>query len=344
MGTIIDKAQDENFFYLVSRKAARWNELRSSWQGKKIERVYLSPNLAGFSCHCPGYHVQCLEKSFFDLLDPTNLADQIDRIAYSVFIMNNNDIRLFRNPDHYARLYEASPTTIFVAWDWDNHHWLELSTFLAAFSDIYAPAHHENLYILSRFNWLLVGPVYCACVQWSRAFIEEHFPEIVSRSRSNDPLGKHIPYTTFRFRQQVLSSLSQYYPSIGFSDPSFHKRTELDRWQEWCGHKAHWIVPVLNDVPIRIFDALITGGIPIVPESLRFLPPLDALPEDFLVGYNPLDVLRPQEVVEKANRRFDLQGEEGIRARNRLAIEKHHGDVRIQQILDFVERALRTSP
>lgn len=93
-------------------------------------------------------------------------------------------------------------------------------------------------------------------------------------SDAGDVLG-----SLFWHLNRVISTLSRAFSSIGFSIESFHGRSKEDRLQEWCSHKRHWIMPVLNDVPIRIFDALLTGGSPTVPESMRSLPSVNKIPE-----------------------------------------------------------------
>jgi hypothetical protein len=228
--------------------------------------------------------------------------------------------------------------TLFVAWDWDNHHWLENSAFVAAHSDMYCPAHHENLYLLSRYNWLISGPVYCASIQWARSFLCERLPEMIAVVRSNDPLGKHVPYGMFSFRNLVLSTLNGHYPSIGFSDQSFHGRGPVDRLQEWCRHKLHWIAPVLNDVAIRIFDALITGGIPIVPASMKMLPLIREIPEEHILFFEPTDIVSPKALVERGLARFDAGGADKLVERHRYALDHHHGDTRMATMFGFLAR------
>lgn len=252
--------------------------------------------------------------------------------------MNNNDVAQ-SGMQHYAEVYSTCNKTIFVAWDFDNHHWLELSTFLAAHSDLYLPAHHENLYLLSRYNWLTAGPVYASTIQWSRKFLTDHLAEMLTAERSDAPLGKHIHYPAFRFRAQVISTLNQYYPSIGFSDSTFHDRTTEDRLNEWYSHKSHWIVPVLNDVPIRIFDALVTGGIPIVPESLCFLPPVNEISRDHILFYGPQDIIDPRKIVAKATKLFDAGGVDKMVERHVYALNHHHSSTKILQILKYVNEA-----
>lgn len=324
--------QSDSFFQLALAKNTRITTLRKHFSREGFNRIFLSANLAGFEFAMPGFSTGFLEKGFFQKTDPIELNRKKALLDGAVVIINNNDVDM----SCYADIYNHCDKTCFIGWDWDNHHWLELSTFLAAHSDIYAPAHHENLYLLSRYNWLTCGPVYCATVQWSRRFLTDHLSEMLQADRSAEPLGKHIPYTPFRFRLQVITTLSQHYSSIGFSDRTFHVRTPGERLREWYSHKMHWIVPVLNDVPIRIFDALVTGGIPIVPESLRLLPPVNAISLEHILFYNPADIVSPKNLVARANTLFDEGGHDRIAERHRYALEHHHGNSRIRQMLSYV--------
>lgn len=333
--------QNESFFHLAVAKKTRIDHLSQYFSEHGIKKVFLSANLSGFECCFPRTRVCFLEKGFFHEIDPVKKAEKQSSLEGAVVIVNNNDVGLDGGMPHYAEFYNQCVNTIFVAWDWDNHHWLELSTFLAAHSDLYAPAHHENLYLLSRYNWLLCGPVYCATVQWPRKYLTERLDEMLQAKRSPTPLGMHIPYNPFSFRMRVIATLSQHYPSIGFTDRNFHVRTPEDRLREWCSHKIHWIVPVLNDVPIRIFDALVTGGIPIVPESLRLLPPINTIPRDHILFYGPNDIICPEKLVARANAIFDEGGSDQLVERHRYALKHHHGDSRVRQMLGYVDEVVK---
>jgi len=332
--------QSERFFHLAVAKDLRIAALKQHFSRTGLRRVFVSPNLGAFECAIEGVEVATLESDFFQEMDPDRRAAKMAQLAGCVVIVNNNDLSAAEARDGYVEFFHACQATAFVTWDWDNHHWLELSTFLAVFSDIYAPAHHENLYLLSRHNWLIAGPVYCSSVQWPRKFLTEQLPTMLAAERSNDPLGMHIPYTRFGFRLQMISTLAQHYPTIGFSTHAFHGRAPEDRLKEWYSHKTHWIAPVLNDVPIRIFDALVTGGIPIVPDSLRFLPPVSAIPREFIAFYSPSDVVAPQVCVERANSLFDEGGDDGVVARHVLGLQKYHGEASVRQMLGYTAEKL----
>lgn len=326
-------SQDEFYFRLAVLKNSRVERLKDHFSRIRCKKIFISATLSGFDFKLAGWDVEYLEKGFFHCLDYHALEQKLAYLEDSIVVVNNNDVAFQEGMPHYAEFYTRSNRTIFVAWDFDNHHWLELSTFLAAHSDLYLPAHHENLYLLTRYNWLTAGPIYAGTIQWSRRFLTEHLPLMLTAERSDAPLGMHIPYPAFRFRMQVIATLNQHYPSIGFSDSTFHERTTEDRLKEWYSHKCHWVVPVLNDVPIRMFDALVTGGIPIVPESLRFLSPVNEISRDHILFYGPQDILEPKKIVAKANEIFDEGGVDKMVERHIYALNYHHATTKIHQIL-----------
>jgi len=331
---LVKFAQNDTFFHLAALKNSRANALKAWFADKALSRVILGANINGFGCQIPDCTVEYLEKGFFLETDEAIRAEKRTHLEGAIVIVNNNDVG--QAEAEFANFYTQCDKTIFVAWDWDNHHWLDLSTFLAAHSDVYAPAHHENLYLLTRYNWATVGPVYCGTIQWSRQFLADNIVKIVTAIRSNSPLGKHIPYAPFTYRNRVVSMLSQHYPSIGFSDHKFHVRTTDERLEEWCTHKVHWIAPVLNDVAIRIFDALSTGGIPVVPASMQFLPPIKDISREYILFSTPDDVIDPKPLIERAVAIFDAGGVDGIVSRHRYALDHHHGDQRMADVMAFV--------
>ena len=246
---------------------------------------------AGFEL--PGVETVSLEKNWFERAMKGELQEMAAAVAGAIVLINNNDLAVGESAPGYVRLFGQSPDTIFLGWDYDNHHWMESSLALAAHTDLYFPAHNENMYLLSKVNALTSGPIPCACVQWTPKFLADNLVEMLRRERSDEPLGMHFFYQQFAFRNQTVVTLNQKYKQIGFAERSFQAKSPADRLAEWMDHKTHWIIPVLNDVPIRIFDALASGGIPIIPESLRFLAPIAGLPRDSVVFYGPDDIFPP---------------------------------------------------
>jgi hypothetical protein len=330
--------QQDAFFQLAALKSQRLHRLRQTFGGQPPHRLVLGPRIVDLDPRPPGWTVDRLAPGFFDVAPGPELDARCAQLADAVVVVNNNDLGRGDGPPAYCDFYARCERTVFIGWDWDNHHWLDRSAMLAAHCDLYAPAHHENLYLMTRYNPCTVGPVYCGTVQWASRTLSEQLPRLIEQPRSDQPLGMHIPYGSFVHRNRIVNTLNRHFTTVGFSDPSFHERSAQERLLEWSGHKAHWIVPVLNDVPIRLFDALATGGIPLVPASLQHLAPARDIPQAHIVFYGPHDVIDPQTVVARANALFDEAGADGIVARHRLALEQHHGNVRIQQMLTAAAR------
>ncbi len=343
--TLLDFTQNPSFFSLCAQKQLRFETLKTFFNTRQhIQQFFIGQDINRFSAELEGWDIHTLPPGFFNEQDSLQREKNKKALEGSVVILNNNDLARSRPTGGYADFYATCDKTIFCIWDWDNHHWLENSCFAAAHSDLYFPAHHENIFLLTRYNWLTAPSVHCASIQWSRSFLANSIRQIVDTERSNIPLGKHVPYAMFPFRNSVIQTLSNSYPSVGFSSQAFHDRSPEDRFAEWCSHKVHWIMPVLNDIPIRIFDALITGGIPIVPSSLKLLPGVQDIPEEFMLFFNPLDVIQPADLVQRALTRFDSQGVDGIVKRHRYALEHHHGTQRILSILALTAKEFGLHP
>jgi hypothetical protein len=334
--SMMDLGQNPGFFPLAVQKQLRIGALKAFFKNRKVSRVFIGEDINRFEAENKDCEISSLGPDFFNESSETIRAQSREKLEGAVVILNNNDIARSRQSGGYADFFARCEKTIFCAWDWDNHHWLENSCFVAAHSDVYCPAHHENLYLLTRYNWLTAGPVYCGSIQWSRPFLTNRIEQIVGAVRSNAPLGQHVPYEMFPFRNSVISTLAARFPSVGFSSQSFHGRSPEDRLREWSTHKIHWVMPVLNDVPIRIFDALITGGIPIVPSSLKLLPGIREIPEESIFFFSPMDVVDPGALVAAALARFDSGGLDQIVKRHRFALEFHHGEERIRVLLGYL--------
>jgi hypothetical protein len=235
--------------------------------------------------------------------------------------------------ERLANLYYQLPKTIFAIHDYDNHHWFNNNLQAAIFSDIYVPSHQADNLIASRVNPNIVGGIPCGTNQWSMEFIKQNRSSIFTCQRSDQPLGKYYFYEKFTYRNKAISTLAQNFSSISLLDKDFHALSQEQKWSEWCAYKVHWIIPVLNDLPIRFFDALITGGIPLVPKGL--LPFISALkiPESFYIPYGPLDLIESKEFIRRSSERFDLEGETGIKERHEFAVKNFHVDIIIEKII-----------
>ena len=319
-------SQNEDLYNLLLKKNQRNRHLKDSLKQNYSGKIYLTDHIFHAVRHKP----KNSQIEFF------NMQTAPDSFENSIVVLSNNNVMVDNNLDKFITLYLKSPSSVFAIWDFDNHHWFALSGMLAAVSDLYVPTHADNLEPLSRYNNIMAGPVTSGVIQWPKEFLEENLDIITKTERSNNPLGTHIEYPQFPLRMKNLKTLHRTLPSVKLVDGSYHSRSMIDRFTECCSHKSHWIVPVLNDAPIRIFDALITGGIPIVPRSLKYHKDVVNL-WDHVVFYDYEDIQAPWEVTNKANQMFDSSGEQGVLDRHRLICYNHHVDNRVETILKAIE-------
>jgi hypothetical protein len=325
-GQISAISQHEIIYNIQQNKNAHVRNLREGMFQNYSGQIYITDHIFHAVRHAPEYSVI----NFFSMQTaPANFEN-------SIVILSNNNVMVDGTLDKFIQLYQNSPTSIFVIWDFDNHHWLALSCMLATFSDLYVPTHADNLELLSRFNNTMAGPVPSGVIQWPKEFLEDNIDVITKTERSNEPLGTHIDYPQFINRDRILKKLSKQMDKVKLVDGSYHSRSMEDRFKEWCSHKVHWIVPVLNDAPIRIFDALITGGIPIIPKSLKYHKAIVDI-WDHVVFYDYLDIENPKLITEKAIKMFDERGEQGMLDRHRISCYNNHVDSRIETILKAIE-------
>jgi len=333
--TMLDTLEHDGFVNLAYEKAQRIKRLSAKFAGRRPDKLFLlnsSINLGWLRPRLPGVEVKLLDIEYFKVEDDAEFARRAEEIRGGIVIVTNNDVSRC-GLTSYARFYEHCEETVFCAWDFDNHHWLQVSIFLAAFSDTYTPAHRDNLYLLTKFNPYITPVENCGVVQWDEDFIRENLRAMIEGERVDEPLGRHTPYARFKYRQRVMMRLHEVFPAVGPADPGFHGMTREEKLKEWAGHKLHWIIPTLDDVPIRMADALITGGIPIVPVSQRYLLQKEGFDPNWMVFYTVADLIDdPAGVVRRGLAQFEAGGREGVRKRIEFALEHLHGNARLSNI------------
>jgi hypothetical protein len=175
-------------------------------------------------------------------------------------------------------------------------------------------------------------PIPSGTFVWSREFLNQNADLIFGTSRIDMPLGRHSLYG-YPFRNSVIVTLNKSFDSICFSEGNAMLLDDpYENLVRMCRHKLHWVVPLLNDLSTRVFDILISGGIPIVPESLRAHPGIKCVHPDDILFYNVSDILNPHPLVISGIQLFDRNGCAGI-ARRFLTGWESHADCRLANAL-----------
>lgn len=300
---------------------------------KNIFIIYNSTNYCYVNNYIQGFQIQkiCIEK-----LISASIDEIINLFKDSVIVMTNN---LFAQIgiDKLSIIYEQLHNSVWIIQDYDNHHWIENSIQASVFADIYFPAHMDGeIGLLTKINPNVPYFLPCGSNQWSRNFINLHLDDFLKVSRKFEPLGKYYFYEKFLHRNKVINSLNKYFKNIRFVDNDFHQLDENEKWNEWIVYLYHWIIPTANDLPIRFFDALITGGIPIVPKAL--IPYLNVLgiPENFYITFSSINILEPNNFINQFCESKNINCFEDIIQRHEFGMKHFHID-------QIIAKAINTS-
>jgi hypothetical protein len=327
MTALTSATEDNNFFPLAYYKDQERIRKRIFFSANGIKKIIVITNLTNFinfSSVINGHVIHPMpEKEFSGLAENVSRCREI--LDGAVVILTNNNVAKI-GVEKAATIIEASPNTIFAIHDFDNHHWHEHSLQCALLADIYAPAHLSDFAIAGRINSALVAGIPCGSIQWNKQFMLLHLPEMLNNQRKSEPLGMHTYYGKFKYRNSILATVNKVFPSVGFLKQDFHERSDLERWQEWISYPVHWIAPVFNDLPLRFFDSLITGGIPLVPNALAPYLNFLKIPENFYICYSPTDLINTNEFVKRALIKFEDKGAYSRLERHAFAIENYHVD------------------
>jgi len=295
----------------------------------RVGHVYMGAHLKHARPIEPGRRYVALEENFLDS-PPTDIPPG------STFLLLNNDIG--KNLMQYVAFYNAHPEVLFVVWDWDSQHWIQMSALVAMNCDYYVSASSDNTFLLSHFNPHILGPVFAGVHQWSRDFLLRRF-DMMTAPRAETPFGPHVHYAKYPKRSRAVAALAQHFESVKFADNQYKAKTDEDNLREWAGYKSHWIVPVLGGVPIRVYNAMITGGIPILPSFYRNVPEVAGLGTSPLF-YEVHDLLAPQAINAAANARFDSDGGAGLVQRISDAMATQHVDTRCDHIVRMLQQSI----
>lgn len=247
-------------------------------------------------------------------------------------------------------LYDNYGEDIVVAlWHWDNHHGFTNNFKSALAGDLIYPSHlNTAAYLWSPAS--VVGPVIPACVgQWSSAEAARLFDQYGLQSRKHSMLLNYVLYETYTERNEILQQIQDVAPEhcierrmMPRTDISryFTKRPD-ERFQEWAIYKATIILPLNQDVSTRLFDALLSGMVPIVApfacEIDRIIPVEEQLEMGF-VRLTSFDIDQVVSAINESLERFDGMGIDGVLGRHRYAIEHHLIINRVTAILENVYR------
>lgn len=342
LAKVINMAQQnleaEILFSINLNKEKIYSYKKDLFLNSTFKDIFIVYNLTNYGHVSDRINDQIIKKIELQKFKSASANELIELLKDSIIIMTNN-LFAYIGIDKLSIIYESLPNSLWIIQDYDNHHWIENSIQAAIFADIYLPAHMDGeINLFTKLNPNIPCFLPCGSNQWSTKFICEHYDDLINISRQLLPLGKYYFYEKFIHRNKVINSLNNHYKSIGIVDKDFHQLSNEEKWNEWIDYRYHWIIPTANDLPIRFFDALITGGIPIVPKSLSPFVNMLKIPEKFYKTFSAEDIIEPANLINYLNDSFEINSTEAIIERHLFALENYHIDQIILKLINITKK------
>lgn len=251
-----------------------------------------------------------------------------------------------------ARLRNSGFDGPIVGWFWDNHHHILVNYPVAEALDVAIPGHAFAAGYLANRRSMLTAPVPLCVTQWSAREAERCFAAGLGKPRHDTLYGGFVRYGFARRRNELVERLQE----AGFDRLSFLEETTLrsyfgrsgeDRFADWMGHKVSLCLPLARDLSQRLFDALVTGQVPIVSSDIddldAVIPPevQEALP---IIRFDRYEVADVREAHARALAAYDAGSEAAALERHRYALERHTFEVRISEVLDAMTSLASVQP
>ena len=249
-------------------------------------------------------------------------------------------VHLYKEHEALRKLRESGFDGAVAGWFWDNHHHVFDNYSAAADLDVCIPGHAFAAGYLRSRRYISVPPVPLCVTQWSTAEGARFFAQHGGMKRTDSLYGGFVRYEFANKRNDLIRSLIE----RGMDGVYFLEEDALeryfglplaDRFQAWCSHKVSICLPLSGDLSQRLFDALLTGQIPIVPEDIHDLDqviPAALQAELPIIRFSKYTAAAVAEAHAKALRAFDRDGEAGVLRRHRFALG-HTFAPRVRSIL-----------
>ncbi len=242
-------------------------------------------------------------------------------------------------------IMSARPRVLTLCFGWDHHHMARIHALMSIKFDIFIPMHESSVDYLRSLIGLVTRPV-SAFSQFTNPWvIDDLAKEALLRPRSDAVYGKFTGYghprdaLIERCRNELEGSVIECRP--GFDNTGdYFKISERERFFDWASYKVSLSLSINNDVPMRIYDALLTGQIPLVSRNITGFEHIfseaeqKALPIIRFSFEHPLAI---KAAWQRALKRFNEDGDAGIMRRHECVRRHHLLENRLKTLLDILD-------
>lgn len=228
---------------------------------------------------------------------------------------------------------KAHPDSVFSLWYWDNHVAYNDNFKVALATDLNFISHNLGVpgYLTNPASAVAAHIPLC-CAQFGMDEIRQEIASSLHTPRSNQGLFNYVVYENapraqmMRQWQAELGQLAEFKLMPSNDRTRYWNLSRHERFQEWSRYKCSVVVPLVNDLSTRVFDALAAGQIPIIPESVQDFDTVCSREQQAQLGIvriPELSAVALAQGIAEAVTNFDALGAQGVVARSEYVV--NHG-------------------
>lgn len=331
-----------------------WPEQRQADLTQKIKRLVASPTRRFCYLHSTILHEnlpKALSENPHAFLDTNQIVgtnwDQLDiqhsynEPCFYIITAHGSDM----SEAIWAIRAKAHHDSVFSVWFWDNHVAYNDNFKTALAADLCYISHNLGVpgYLTNPISAVLRHIPAC-CAQFGKQELVESIQSRPS-NRIDKAIFNYVIYDKAP-RSQLIHTLSNqisHCADFKLMESNDRNRywglTRQQRIDEWKSYKSSVILPLVNDLSTRVFDALATGQIPIIPDTVNDLEnviPIEIQQQLGIVRFDDFSTKGIEAAVEKSLKLFDAQGHEGVIHRSRFISDAHLVGHRIKAMLESI--------
>ncbi len=237
--------------------------------------------------------------------------------------------------------------SVICLWYFDNHiaHMNNFKTSISGDLNFLSHWLAVEKYLFNPYA-PIVSHIPACSTQFMTDELINYLPKIKYIQRESKALFNYVIYDGAP-RTPLLADLCKHITDIAdfklmpASDRTrYWNLNRFERYQEWSAYKTTVILPIVNDLSTRVFDALSAGMVPIVPETIEDLnlvvsPQLQSDLGIVRIKSYSIDELR--RAINRAIEIFDFGGPHGIEKRVNYILNNGMLKHRISKLLQCVD-------
>jgi hypothetical protein len=276
----------------------------------------------------------------------------INFLNYNHIIQNTNnelDILFFQGyspeTEKIISVLNSGQVGIVATWFWDNHHLFIETTRNSFLADINFVSHYYSSHYLhgNLHNW--GGFIPLAPISWSENEVINYREKYFSLCRDERLYGGYNAYDKWPEREKWLNSVmeSDIPNNIkiyrhGSNIHPYYNLSREEKFKEWSSAKVCLCTSFDKNTTIRMFDALLTGGVVLLTGEIADLTMI--FPEDLLslgiVHLKNPTIKELKNGYDQAIELFNSTGVDGMLSRSNYIFNNHMPINRIQSMVDII--------